>query len=318
MKKAARIFLTVTGLLFAFLMYVQLTYKQTFRAPVTGLRASTDSAIIARGKYLAMGPAHCWTCHVQHPEKVDLQKGIPDMSGGMQLDLPLMATLYTPNITPDKKTGIGRYSDEQLAQVIKYNVTPKGHALIPFMTYNTMSDEDIIAIMSYLRATKPIERAVPEHDIRMGGKLMMRFALKPIIAQENQKFLVTKPDTTAEYGKYLAYSVTNCNGCHTQRSPTGDFSDKAFAGGHKKEMQNGTFVTPNLTPDPGTGRIYGWSQQAFINRFRMKRTYPDDFMPWEAFGQMSDNDLKAIYNFLHTLEPVSNKVESTYIPLAQH
>jgi mono/diheme cytochrome c family protein len=239
------------------------------------------------------------------------------MSGGMELHIPMMATLYTPNITPDKKTGIGRYTDEQLSQAIKYNLTPKGHALIPFMSYNTMSDEDIVAIMSYLRATKPIERNVPEHDVKMLGKLMLRFVFKPVIAQENQKFLVTRPDTTAEYGKYLAYSVTNCNGCHTQRSPTGDFSDKAFAGGHKKEMQNGTFVTPNLTPDPGTGRIYNWSQQAFINRFRMKRTYPDDFMPWEAFGQMSDNDLKAIYNFLHTLEPVQNKVESTYIPLAQ-
>jgi mono/diheme cytochrome c family protein len=317
MKKAARILLTVTGLLFAFLIYVQLTYKQTFTAPTTGLKASSDSAIIARGKYLAMGPAHCWTCHVQNPTTVDLQKGIPDMSGGMELHIPMMATLYTPNITPDKKTGIGRYTDEQLSQAIKYNLTPKGHALIPFMSYNTMSDEDIVAIMSYLRATKPIERNVPEHDVKMLGKLMLRFVFKPVIAQENQKFLVTRPDTTAEYGKYLAYSVTNCNGCHTQRSPTGDFSDKAFAGGHKKEMQNGTFVTPNLTPDPGTGRIYNWSQQAFINRFRMKRTYPDDFMPWEAFGQMSDNDLKAIYNFLHTLEPVQNKVESTYIPLAQ-
>jgi hypothetical protein len=265
-----------------------------------------------------MGPAHCWTCHVQNPERVDLQKSIPDMSGGMELALPLMATLYTPNITPDKKTGIGRYTDEQLAQVIKYNVTPKGHALIPFMTYNTMSDEDIVAIMSYLRATNPIENIVPEHEIKMGGKLMLRFMLKPIIAPEDKKFEVAKPDTTAEYGKYLAYSVTNCNGCHTDRGPAGDFSDKAFAGGHKKEMKNGTFVTPNLTPDPATGRIYGWSQQTFINRFRMKRIYPDDFMPWEAFSQMSDNDLKAIYNFLHTLEPVSNKVESTYIPFAQH
>lgn len=318
MKKAASVFLIIAGLLFAFLMYVQLTYKQTYTAPITGLQASTDSAVIARGKYLAMGPAHCWTCHVQKPETVDLQKSIPDMSGGMELDLPLMATLYTPNITSDKKTGIGRYTDEQLAQVIKYNLTPKGHALIPFMTYNTMSDEDVVAIMSYLRATKNIEQAVPEHDIKMGGKLMMRFVLKPVIAQENQKFLVTRPDTTAEYGKYLAYSVTNCNGCHTDRGPTGDFSDKAFAGGDKKEMKNGTFVVPNLTPDPATGRIYGWSQQTFINRFRIKRIYPDDFMPWEAFSQMSDNDLKAIYNFLHTLEPVSNKVESTYIPLAHH
>jgi mono/diheme cytochrome c family protein len=127
---------------------------------------------------------------------------------------------------------------------------------------------------------------------------------------------VTKPDTTAEYGKYLAYSVTNCNGCHTRRGPSGDFSGKAFAGGQTKEMKTGTYTVSNLTPDSATGRIYHWSQQTFINRFRAKRIYPDDFMPWEAYQQMSDNDLEAIYNFLHTLEPVQNKIEQTYIPTA--
>jgi hypothetical protein len=84
----------------------------------------------------------------------------------------------------------------------------------------------------------------------------------------------------------------------------------------KKEMKTGTYTVSNLTPDSATGRIYHWSQQAFINRFRAKRIYPDDFMPWEAFSKMSDNDLKAIYNFLHTLKPVQNKIEQTYIPTA--
>ncbi|QHT68608.1 cytochrome c [Rhodocytophaga rosea] len=318
MKKAGKILAVITGIVLAFLLYVQLTYQQTYEVPVTGLKASTDLTIIARGKYLAMGPAHCWTCHVEDPSSVDLIKETPAMSGGLLLDLPWIATLRTPNITSDKKTGIGRYSDDQLAQVIRYNRTPKGHALVPFMTYNAMSDADIVAILSYLRSTKPIEKAIPEHNFTMLGKLLMRFVIKPDVTETHQQFAALKPDTTAGYGKYLAYTVTNCNGCHTERGPAGEFVGEPFAGGHKRELQTGTFVVPNLTPDPQTGRIYHWNQQTFINRFRMGKVYQEDFMPWRAYQQMNDNDLKAIYNFLQTLKPVTNKIEQTYIPLAEN
>ncbi len=317
MKKVVKVLGIFLGLVSVFLLYVQLTYRQTYQAPATGLRASTDSAIITRGKYLVMGPAHCWTCHVEDPTKVDLTQGLPAMSGGMELPLPLIATLRTPNITSDKRTGIGRYTDEQLARVIRYNITPNGHALIPFMTYNSMSDADIVAIISYLRSTKPVTKAVPVHDITLLGKVLMRFMIKPNLSGAHQAYATTIPDTTAQYGKYLANSVSNCNGCHTQRGPAGEYTSKPFAGGEKKELPTATFVVPNLTPDPKTGRIYGWSQQAFINRFRAGKAYPEEFMPWEAYQQMSDNDLKAIYNYLKTLEPVENKIDATYTPLAK-
>jgi mono/diheme cytochrome c family protein len=318
MKKIVKILGLCIGLLLVFLIYVQLTYQQTYKAPLTGLKSSKDSSIIARGKYLAIGPGHCWTCHVEDPTKVNLPQETPAMSGGMPLELPSIAKLYTPNITSDSITGIGRYTDEQLAQVIRYNVTPKGHALVPFMTYNSMSDEDIVAIMSYLRSTEPIEKVVPPHDLTLLGKLLMRFMIKPVITNDFKQYQAVKRDTTAEYGKYLAYSVTNCNGCHTQRGPTGEFVDPPFAGGEKKELKTATFIVPNLTPDAQTGRIYHWSQQTFINRFRAGKVYKEEFMPWEAYQQMSDDDLKAIYNFLQTLTPVSNKIESTYIPVVQN
>jgi mono/diheme cytochrome c family protein len=316
MKKALKFFALFAGMVFGFLLYLQCTYRQTYQAPVTGLQASTDPAIIARGQYLAMGPAHCWTCHVEDPAKVDFRQGPPAMSGGMALELPLMVSLRTPNITPDKKTGIGRYTDEQLAQTLRYNVTPRGHALIPYMGFNSMSDTDLVAILSYLRAARPVEKAIPAHEFTMLGKMLMRFAIKPDLSGSHKAFAATQPDTTAAYGKYLAYSVANCNGCHTQRGPTGAFTGKPFAGGNKKEVKPATFVVPNLTPDPATGRIYHWSQQAFIARFRAGKAYPEEFMPWNAYQHMSDNDLKAIYNFLQTLEPVQNKVETIYVTAA--
>ncbi len=292
MKKVAKVLLLIAGLITAFLLYVQFTYQQTFEVPATGLKASPDSSMIARGKYLTMGPAHCWTCHVENPSNVDLKLGDPAMSGGMKLDLPFIATLYTPNITSDTKTEIVRYTDEQLARTLKYNVTPKGHALIPFMSYNTMSDEDVVAIISYLRSTEPVENPVPAHEIGMLGKLMLRFLLKPIIPADSQKFAVTQPDTTALYGKYLAYSVTNCNGCHTERGPNGEFTGKPFAGGTQKVLESGTFTVPNLTPDPETGRIYQWNQQAFIHRFRAGNLTQDGHYEFYFASEANDYGCK--------------------------
>jgi mono/diheme cytochrome c family protein len=314
MKKAVKFLAVFAGLLSAFLLYVQLTYRQTFKAPVTGLRASTDSVLIARGKYLVMGPAHCWTCHAENPAKVDLRAGLPAMSGGHILGLPGIGNIRVPNITPDRTTGIGRYTDEQLAGALRYNVTPKGHALIPFMSYNAMTDDDLVAVLSYLRSATPVKNDVPAHDLTLLGKALMRFVIRPIGSGAPAGVTAAKPDTTARYGKYLAYSVANCNGCHTERGMTGEYIGKPFAGGNKKDVQTATFVVPNLTPDPETGRIYHWSQQAFINRFRAGKVYPEEHMPWPAYQHMSDNDLKAIYNFLRTLEPAHNKVEATYIP----
>ena len=313
MKKLKTVSLLLAFISCAFLVYVQLSYQRTFEVPATGLKSSTDSTIIARGKYLAMGPAHCWTCHVEDPSKVDLQSAYPAMTGGHKFDLPF-GTLYSPNITSDSVTGIGRYSDEQLAQIIRYNLKPSKQALAPFMTFNTMSDEDVVAIISYLRSTEPVQHKVPENDLNMLGKIVFRFLINPIIPEENQMLQVTEPDTTAEYGKYLVYSVTSCNGCHTERGPTGEFIGMPFAGGGSKEMARGTFVAPNLTPDPETGRIYYWKEQDFINRFRAGKIYQEEFMPWESYSLLSDNDLKAIYKFLRTLEPVPNKIEATFIP----
>jgi mono/diheme cytochrome c family protein len=272
MKKAVKFLAVFAGLLAAFLLYVQLTYRQTFEAPATGLSASTDSAIIARGKYLVMGPAHCWTCHAENPAEVDLRRGLPAMRGGHTLGLPGIGNIRVPNITPDRKTGIGRYTDETLARTLRYNVTPKGHALIPFMSYNAMTDDDIVAILSYLRSAKPVENYVPAHDLTLLGKALMRFIIRPNVSGERSIYgRQTRHD--CRYGKYLAYSVANCNGCHTERGPSGEYIGKPFAGGNKKDLETATFVVPNspLTPRPA-GSTTGASKPSSIASGPAKRT----------------------------------------------
>ena len=119
-------------------------------------------------------------------------------------------------------------------------------------------------------------------------------------------------DTTANYGRYLANSIANCQGCHTNRDlMTGAFIAKRYAGGFTMESKtdSGTFynTSPNLTPHQ-SGRIASWSQDQFIERFRKGRVISTSHMPWEPFSKMKEDDLKAIYKYLRTIEPVDNYV----------
>jgi mono/diheme cytochrome c family protein len=112
-----------------------------------------------------------------------------------------------------------------------------------------------------------------------------------------------KADTSAVYGKYLALSVAECNGCHTKRDMTGAFVGEPFAGGAPfVEPGKTTLTPPNLTPD-SSSRIFGWSQQDFIKRFRMGKLIAHSHMPWNSYNRMTDDELKAIFNYLRTVKP---------------
>jgi cytochrome c len=110
----------------------------------------------------------------------------------------------------------------------------------------------------------------------------------------------------------MANNIANCQGCHTNRDfMTGAFIGRRYAVGFtiESETDSGTFLitSPNLTPHK-TGRIYGWSQNQFVQRFRKGRILQQSHMPWEPFSKMKEDDIKAIYKYLQTLEPVDNYV----------
>jgi mono/diheme cytochrome c family protein len=123
-----------------------------------------------------------------------------------------------------------------------------------------------------------------------------------------------KIEVSEVYGKYLANSVANCVGCHSPRDlMTGDFTGPKLSGGLEfEEVPGAKFITPNLTPDPETGLIASWTEDAFVERFKSGgRVYEHSPMPWGSFAQMGEVDLRAIYRYLMALEPVSNKIEKT-------
>jgi len=120
------------------------------------------------------------------------------MVGGNPLETPF-ATFYTPNITPDEETGIGNFTDEQLARAIRHNINHNSRAMVGFMTFNGMSDEDISAVISYLRSTPPIRNVVPEHEYNIVGKVLVRFLIKPVSAKAFYN------------GTTIAYQIHNSN-----------------------------------------------------------------------------------------------------------
>lgn len=304
------------AVLLIFVLLVLFLHKRTFDAPYPTITPVKDSAVIARGKYLVYGPAHCSGCHSPAENLPRLAKGeeLP-LIGGADFALPI-GHIYSPNLTPDKETGAGKLSDRQLARALRYGVASDGRALFDFMPFHNLSDEDLRAVISFIRSQPPIKHTVPETDLNFIGKAVKAFLMKPVGPDQAIQASIAA-DTTATYGKYLVNNVANCKGCHTNRNLfTGAYTGPELAGGLKFESttEPGSYcVTPNLTPDKETGRIANWTADQFLNRMRQGRIIPTSEMPWEQFQHMTDNDLKAIYNYLRSVKPVKNDVGPTYV-----
>lgn len=279
-----------------------------YDAPYPDIIASKDSVVIARGKHLVYGPAHCIICHGPANSESLLLKGenIP-LTGAHAFDLPV-GTVYSKNITPDEETGIGKYTDGEIARALRYGVHPDGKAVFDFMPFHNLSNADLTAVISYLRAQKPVKNKVPENKLNLMGYIVKAFMVKPVGPDEPIRDSV-KIDSSAEYGKYIAMNIANCNGCHTLRDMSGAYIGEPFAGGGAfKEPGKTTLYPPNLTPD-SSSRIFGWSQDDFIHRFRQGKIIEHTHMPWNCFNQMNDDELKAIYKFLKTLKPAKTTVQ---------
>lgn len=282
-----------------------------YEAPYPNIKASTDSAVIAKGKHIVLGPGHCVDCHssTKNVDSVLKLSQEPVLSGGYSFDLPF-GKFYTRNLTPDSATGIGGMTDGEIARVLRYSVKKNGEAVLPFMPFQNMSDEDLTAVVSYLRSLKPEKKEIPDHKYNVMGRLIKAFLIKPSGPTEPIAASITS-DTTAVYGKHLVMAVANCNECHTKRDGIGNYVGEPLAGGTAfEEPGKPTLFTPNLTPHP-SGRIYNWSQDDFIKRFRLGKVIPYSHMPWESYSRMTDDELKAIYKYLRSLKPVNTEIKKT-------
>lgn len=273
--------------------------------------ASADSTVIERGRYIVRDLANCANCHGDTSRKADIaeSKDVP-LSGGFVFDIP-PGKFYTRNITPDSLSGLGAVSDGAIARALRSGVAHDGRALLPFMEFQNLSDEDVVAVVSYLRAQTPVRNVVPMHHYNLLGKIVRATVLSKPVGPKETPLAVSPRGATVENGRYLVESVALCGACHTQRNMmTGAFTGPHLGGAteFEKDSNGHSWSPPNITSDPTTGRAGMMTEDGFVARFRAGRIIPGSPMPWQGLRRMSDDDLRAIYRYLKTVPPAHRDV----------
>jgi mono/diheme cytochrome c family protein len=282
---------------------------------------STNSAdslqkMVARGEYLANHVTVCIDCHSIRDTGHFSMPIVPGTEGGGAAFAFTKAEFVPGEVTPPNITpaALKDWSDEELIRAITRGINKKGDTIFPIMPYHSyskMAKKDILAIVAYIRSLKPVEHTTPARKMEVP---MSMFGPLPEANLDKNDV----PDTTNKvaYGAYLTVAAA-CADCHTPMGPKGPDFSKIFSGGTVFDNPVFKVAVANITPDSTTG-IGAWTEEMFVNKFKtnasaeMLQTRPgrqNTFMPWSMYGKMRDYDLKAIYAFLRTVKPVSNKVE---------
>ncbi len=281
----------------------------TFEAPYPKVVASTDPAVVERGHYIVRAAAPCGDCHGDPAQRSAYVSGSETpLSGGVVFDVP-PGKFYPRNITPDAETGLGNVGDSAIARALRYGVGHDGRALLPFMEMQGLSDDDLVAVVSYLRTQAPVHHVVPPHYFNVLGKIVKATAMSHPAGPSSPPPAVAPRGASVETGHYLVESVSLCWSCHTERNMmTGALTGPRF-GGTKGFPDDGdpsrTWSPPNITTDPKTGRLGALSEDQFVARFRQGRLVPGSPMPWQAFSRLSDDDLRSIYRYLKSVPAVT-------------
>jgi mono/diheme cytochrome c family protein len=217
-----------------------------------------------------------------------------------------------PNITPDQETGVGSWTDDQLARAIREGIGHSGQALfylMPYESYSHLSDEDLASVVVYLRSLKPVHHVVPSTQIPFPIDYLIRIAPQPITRP------VPPPDvsTAARRGQYLV-TIGVCDGCHTPRKKGIAVPGLEFGGGTSFKGPWGEVASANITPD-ATGMSY-YDETLFLQAMRtgyVKARELKSIMPWWCYRGLSDGDLKDIFAYLRTLKPVKHRVDNTEV-----
>jgi mono/diheme cytochrome c family protein len=289
--------------------------------PATDLKIELTPEKIARGKYLANHVSVCIDCHSQRDFNYYAGPIVPgtEGKGGMEF-ADAAGTFYPRNITP---AALGNWTDGEIVRAIVSGVDKDGAALFPMMPYpiaNHAAQDDIEAIVAYLRTLPPIQNAVPKSKIKFPLNLIVRTIPQPYHPQPRP----SASDTLA-YGKYMSM-IAGCAFCHTPVDDKGQpLPGMEFAGGMEfKDPMLGTMRSANITPEENTG-IGAWDKDYFIGRFKeyadssrshipVAKGEANTVMPWTMYAGMTAEDLSAIYGYLRTVKPVRNEVEKFVKP----
>jgi mono/diheme cytochrome c family protein len=267
--------------------------------------AQTDQAQIDRGAYIFTA-ADCGACHT------DVKGKGPPLAGGRPLATPF-GTFYSPNITPDPETGIGRWTDADFIRALREGVSPAGDhyfPVFPYPSFTRMTDQDMLDLKAYIFSLPPVAQANREHEIGFpyGWRPSVWFWKQLNVTSGA---LTPDPEQSPEWnrGAYLVQALGHCGECHTPRGWLGGL-DRSAAYSGTTDGPDGEKV-PNITPDPDTG-IGTWSPADVVRVLRTGQLPDGDFVGSvmgevvESTSKLTDADRQAIAAYLATLPPVAN------------
>lgn len=308
----ALVFVTaLAGLAYMFTRYPDVPPPDTVTVPRTPER-------VARGRYLAEHVTGCVVCHAERDWTSyagPVQPGT-EGAGGQRFGGPADPfVLYAKDISP---SGIGTWTDGELMRAIASGVSRDGTPLFPLMPYpkfGRLAREDVEAIVAFVRTLPAVSGPpVPARTLNFPLPLVVR-----TIPAAPSFRPVPPPSDRVAYGEYMTNAAV-CADCHTPIDGQGaPLPGMDFAGGMVFSPGGvGIVRSANITPDGATG-IGSWTEQQFIDRFRAFRGAParrlegaeraeNSEMPWTAYAGMTDDDLGAIYAYLRSVKPVTNRV----------
>lgn len=318
MKKLLRILIIVVIVILAgiggLLAYVKTALPKVADAP--DLKIEVTPERIERGAYLANNVMLCIDCHSARDWRYfsgPLVAG-SEGKGGEKFDqtMGFPGSYVAPNVTP---FGMKDWTDGEIFRAITSGVSKDGRPLFPIMphpNFGQLDKEDIYSVIAYIRTLPSVEN----HPEASTSDFPMNFIIHTI-PKDPQFSSVPDPSDKVAYGKYLV-TAASCFTCHTNEIK-GEIVGEPFAGGREFQFPDGSILrSSNITPH-ATG-IGNWSEDMFVLKFKQyadtsyqyQQVAPGQFqtlMPWTMYGQMEVDDIRAIYAYLKTVEPVESRIE---------
>lgn len=250
---------------------------------------------VDRGRYIVEVIGACGNCHTpQGPAGPDQAL---NLSGGNPIIEPGMVAI-PPNITPDEKTGIGSWTDAQIIRVIREGIRPDGRVLgppMPFPLYRGISDQDVAAIVAYLRTVKPVSNKTEpsKYDFPLPSDWGPPLGNVPEPPNENK----------VEYGAYLAGPLGHCIECHSTPDTNGipDIKNALGAGGLLFHGPWGVSASANITPTGLSGKSDAEIKQIITTGIRANGSRLMPPMGVGYYASLKKEDLDAIVAYLRSL-----------------
>lgn len=305
MKKYKLIYI-LTATISVFIFY---SCKTHFDTTQTSYRATATPLALQRGKMLVY--SSCAGCHYNRSVNKLIGNRIDDVPG-------IVGKVYSANLTNSKTHGIPpHYSDAELKYLIKTGVARDGR-FIPYMLRPNMADEDINAIIVYLRSNDP---AVTPGDTTVGitryniiGKAYMSITAKPLPYKPGIKL----PTDNIAMGRYLVDNL-GCFHCHSKKLTSLNYLNPEqtkgyLAGGAKLKDEKGDDIyAPNITPDKNTG-IGDYTEVEFRKALKDGESPAGKLHPpMPKFKELNNREIDAIYSYLQTVIPVYHKRKANYL-----